>query len=306
MSARFLTSPTALLSCARRAWPATLALSASLLLAACGGGGSGGDSTASVAVPAEEALPPLVIDTTADKTATALATTSSADPRTLEMAYLRHAVGDGQQFFAHLEVPALDNLRALSDGSGGFLGFRNYQGQPVVNNGVRAEGTVDFPFREGQTVRYSWRFGITKDFQSDPANRWWLFGDLHDQPDASLGQTWADYQPHSPSIGLGYGRINGQDQLALIYGAPNPSTRGLVPFARGVWHRVALEITWSRGADGQVALYLDDATRPVLQASGPNMYNAYQHYLKVGSYRDPAIPGDSWVYVRDLKVERVR
>lgn len=33
------------------------------------------------------------------------------------------------------------------------------------------------------------------------------------------------------------------------------------------------------------------------------MYNAYQHYLKVGSYRNPAISGDVWIYVRDVKVQ---
>lgn len=283
----------------------SLALAAGALLTACGGGG-GDDAPSSAPQAADDsALQALVVNDPADKTALAVTATATSDPRSLELAYLRNAVPDALLPYAHLEVPALANLGAMSDSAGGFLGFRTYAGQAIVNGGVRAESSVDFPFREGDTVRYSWRFGITANFASDPANRWWLFGDLHDQPDPTLGQTWSDYQPHSPSIGLGYGRLDGKDQLALLYGAPNPTTRGLVPFSRGVWHRVALQITWSQGANGRVALFLDDATKPVLQASGPNMYNAYQHYLKLGSYRDPAIQGDAWVYVRDVKIERV-
>jgi hypothetical protein len=236
-----------------------------------------------------------------------VASTDPVGSRALEVSYLNSVVPSDLMGYSHLEVAAAADLQSMSDGSGPFLGLRTYQVQPLVNSGVRAEVSVDYPFVQGQTVRYSWRFGITPDFVSDsPNNRWWLFGDWHDQPDPSLGQTWATYVAHSPSVGLGYGQIDGQDYLSLLYGAPNPATvAGLIPFSRGVWHTLVAEITWSQGADGHIALYLDGSATPVQQASGANMYNNYQHYMKLGTYRDPDIVGDTWVYVRDVKIETV-
>ena len=50
---------------------------------------------------------------------------------------------------------------------------------------------------------------------------------------------------------------------------------------------------------------MDGSATPVIAAAGPNMYNDYQHYLKLGSYREPNIAGDTWVYVRDVKIQRL-
>lgn len=226
--------------------------------------------------------------------------------RALELSYLRAAVAPDLLDYAHLEVAAVSSLQGLTDGSGSFLGLRTYQGQPLVNNGVRAELSVDYPWTEGQTIRYSWRFGIAGDFKSDgPNNRWWLFGDWHDQPNPNRGETWNGFPAHSPSIGFGYGQINGQDYLALLYGTPNPTTVGLIPFSRAMWHTMVVDITWSRGASGRVTVYLDGSSKPVIQATGANMYNDYQHYLKLGTYREPNIAGDTWVYVRDVSIQRI-
>jgi hypothetical protein len=290
-----------------------LMLSGAVLTGCGGGGGSASSATtaqgvaadpsATEAVDASTELAALEVPAQGESTSSALAV---ADPRTVELSYLRNVVAADLLGYAHLEVPALDNLRGMSDGSGNFIGLRNYQGQPLTNGGVRAEVSVDYPFKEGQTIRYAWRFGITADFASDaPNNRWWLFGDWHDQPDPLKGETWDTYPHHSPSVGLGYGQINGQDNLALFYGAPNSQTIGLIPFKRGVWHQIVVDITWSRGSSGSVKVYLDGASKPVQQAKGANMYNDYQQYLKLGSYRDPAIGGDSWVYLRDVKISRI-
>ncbi len=285
-----------------------LALSLCTLICGCGGGDAAvtpdsvpADTTAT---PASD-LPPIVL-TSSDPRPVILGSASSSDPRTLEVAYLRSVVPSELMPYAHLEVVNAGSLQGFSDGAGSFLGLRTFYGQALVNNGVRAEVSVDYPFVAGQTIRYSWRFGITAAFTSDaPGNRWWMFGDWHDQPNPNLGETWVGYPARAPSIGLGYGQINGQDYLALSYGAPNPATVALIPFNRGVWHDVAAVITWSPGADGRVAIYLDGAAKPVHEARGPNMYNDYQHYLKLGSYREPNIAGDSWVYVRDVNILRL-
>ncbi len=226
--------------------------------------------------------------------------------RNQELNFLRQAVAPDLLDDAHLQVPALENLAIGSDASGPFLGFRTRHGQPLLHGGVRAELTVDNPHAEGDTLRYSWRFKIADDFVSDaPANRWWLFGDWHDQPDPRLNQTWDNFPARSPPIALGYGQINGQDNLSLVYGAPNPNTIGLIPFKRGVWNKVTVQIKWSRGASGSVAVYLNDSPTPVLQATGPNMHNSYRHFLKLGSYRHPDILGDAWVNIADIRIVKV-
>lgn len=301
----------------------TLALITCLSLAACGGGSGTPEAAALqtaaagvVSVPASAAerslkrlfVPPTAqarttTETLAGGTGGASATSSKS---AIESALLGSAMAANLLPFAELEIPGLEHIRAFSDDSGGFVGLRNFFGQPLKNNGVRAEISVDVPYVEGDTVRYSWRFGITDDFRSDaPDNRWWLFADWHDQPDLNLGQTWDGFAGRSPPVALGFGQIDGQDFLALVYGSPEPTTRALLPFRRGVWNRIGLEITWSRGAGGRVAVYMNDSTTPVQVMNGPNMHNAYQHYFKLGSYRNPNIKSDTWVYVRDLQIEKL-
>jgi len=227
--------------------------------------------------------------------------------RALELDYLRAAVKAPLLPYASIEIPALDNLRVGSDERGPHLGLRTYHRQPLKNGGVRAEISVDFPFREGDTVRYAWRMKLPADFSADaPANRWWLMAQWHDQPNRDRGETWEGYPGHSPSVALGYGQIDGQDKLSLLYGAPDPVPSGLIALRRGVWQTVAVEITWSRGESGRVRVFLDDAQTPVREARGRNMYNDFQQYMKLGQYRHPDIRGDATLLVADIDATLVR
>jgi hypothetical protein len=69
-------------------------------------------------------------------------------------------------------------------------------------------------------------------------------------------------------------------------------------------HKVTVRIVWSRGAKGRAELRLDDSPKAVVSASGPNMHNDFQHYLKVGMYRHREIRGDNWIYLRDIAVKK--
>jgi hypothetical protein len=222
--------------------------------------------------------------------------------RELEMSYLRAAVSEDLLPYASIEIPAIENITRTSDAQGPYLGLRTFRGQAKKNGGVRAEISIDYPYRDGDTVRYSWRMKLPGDFPSDAANRWWLVAQWHDQPDRTRGQTWDGYPGHSPPVALGYGRPDGQDQLAFVYGAPSPGTVGLMPIGRGEWVDVAVEITWSTGADGRARVYFNDASKPTREAHGRNMYNPFQHYMKLGMYRHPDIPGDAWIYIRDIRI----
>lgn len=230
---------------------------------------------------------------------------TSTQLRDLELSYLRAALPSDLLDYAHVEIPALDNIRIVTEGSSTYLGLRTYYGQPLKNGGVRAELSIDYPYKEGETITYSWRFLIPQDFVSDtPQNRWWLFADWHDQPDVTKGETWSGFPSHSPPIAIGYGVLNGADSLAFVYGAPSPATVGVVSVSRGVWHSVSCRIVWSRGSSGKAEVFIDGSLTPMMSGSGPNMYNAYQHYMKLGSYRNPDIKGDTWIYVRDVSIRR--
>jgi hypothetical protein len=224
--------------------------------------------------------------------------------RALELSYLRAAVAPAVLDYAQIEVPGIEHIRLAEVDCQPCLGLRVFHGQRLKNNGVRAELSIDFPYRVGDTVRYQWRFFVPTDFQGDaPAGTWWVFADWHDQPDRDHGETWDGFPSRSAPVILGYGRLDGRDLLGFTYGSPDPKPVATVPFTRGAWHRVTALIAWSRGADGRAEISLDGA--PAFSATGPNMHNAFQHYAKIGMYRHPDIAGDDWIYLAGVDIATV-
>lgn len=226
------------------------------------------------------------------------------DLRQLELSYLRSAVAANLLDYATIEIPAIENIRQDRDEAGPFLALRTYYRQPLKNGGVRAEISIDYPYRDGDRVRYAWRMKLPVDFTADGGgNRWWLMAQWHDQPNRNRGETWANYPGNSPPVGLGYGRTaEGQDLLSLFYGAPDSKPAGLIPIPRGIWVRLAVEIEWSTGSSGRVQVFVNGATVPVREARGRNMHNDFQHYMKVGGYRHPDIRGDASIQIADIEV----
>jgi hypothetical protein len=160
------------------------------------------------------------------------------------------------------------------------------------------------------TVEYDWDFRIPKDFISDaPQNRWWLFADWHVQPDASKGETWDNFPSYSSPILVGYGNIDGRDMLSLstgIHGSKEGIVpRGLIPFTRNVWHSVRLVVKWSEKSDGVTTIYFDGATTPTLTTTGPNMFNAVQHYMKIGMYHNPDIATTNTINIKNIRIKKI-
>lgn len=173
-----------------------------------------------------------------------------------------------------------------------------------VAGGVRTEVALDYPFVEGDTVRYGWDLRIPAGFRGDaPRNRWWSVAQWHDQPDRRIGETWATFPGRSPPLsvyleeradGIGIG-LRTNDAGARSWTRVPPDT----------WLRIAVTIHWSRSGAG--AAVLEVAGRPEFSVSvtGPNMYNSYQHYLKLGQYRHPDIATGNSIYIRNVNLTKI-
>ena len=233
------------------------------------------------------------------------ASRSPEELRQQELHYLSVVVPEELLEYSHLEIGAADAVK-IHDGSPPALQLTLAPEQARVNRGNRAELSVDFPCTAGETVRYAWQFMLPEDFALDaPRNRWWLIGQWHDQPNRTLGETWDGHSARSPTVAISIGENQAKETcLAFNYGTDKIKDVGPVPIKRGVWHNIAVVITWSQDDAGRGAVYLDDRETPVLEASGPNMHNDFQHYLKLGMYRHPEIRTRNSIFIRKITIEQ--
>lgn len=233
--------------------------------------------------------------------------TTEEGRRSLEEAYLAYAVDRSLFPYALIEIPALRNIATSTDSFGKYLALSLFPGQELKNGGVRSEVSIDYPYKEGDTVEYSWEFRIPKDFTSDaPKNRWWVFANWHDQPDKNKGETWDTYQAHSAPIIFGYGSKEGKDFVSLSTGLDGSEKgivpRGLIPITRDTWHSIRMVVTWSQTDTGRVIVYVDGSPSSSFDSKGPNMLNAYQHYMKIGQYRHPEIQAESTIHLKNISI----
>jgi hypothetical protein len=240
---------------------------------------------------------------------TVLCGCTKAGSREHELVYLRTVMPDSLLECAHLEIGSVKSVAITGEGQSKHLGLHLFPRQSKVHGGIRAEISVGYPFQQGETVRYSWRFMLPDGFISDaPRNRWWVIGQWHDQPNKKVGETWKNFGSFSPPVLLGLGELDGKLAISLSYGPTNqklkPRVVGPIFLERGKWHAITFVIRWSQGPDGKVLVFLDDHSKPVMIAEGPNMNNDYEHYLKLGMYRHPDIATDNWIYVDDLEISK--
>lgn len=225
------------------------------------------------------------------------------DARELELSYLRCVMQESLLEFAHVEVPAIENIAIQGADANKYLGLHLFPGQKKLNRGIRAEISVDYPHQSGDTVRYAWNFMVPKGFQSDaPQNRWWIIGQWHDQPNRDREESWDGFPSRSPPVLLGIGELDDRLAISMAYGPDQTQMRGPLFIVPGKWHSLAVEICWSLNADGRATLFLDDMTQPAAVIDGPNMHNDFQHYLKLGMYRHPEIASDNWIYIDNLTI----
>lgn len=207
--------------------------------------------------------------------------------------------------YSHLEVASQEAVRIHDEAGEQSIEVSRSPMHGRKNRGHRAGLSVDFPFTEGDTIRYEWQFMLPVEFASDaPHNRRWLVAQRHDQPDRDRGETRDGHPERSPSIALSIAEDSEANGLALAlnYGIATMRNYGPVSLERGVWHNVVALVTWSTEDSGRVAVYLDDTEKATLPAEGANMHHRFQHYLKLGMYRHPDIKTRNSTHIRRLSI----
>ncbi len=246
-------------------------------------------------------------NTSVDESERDVSNLTPEEGRALEEMYLRYAMHLSLLPYANIEVASINNIATGTDAFGNYVELHMFPDQPLVNNGKRSEISIDYPYKENDTVEYSWEFKIPADFVPDtPQNRWWVIADWHDQPDPTLGETWDTYETNSTPIIFGYGNIDGTDMLSLSTGSWRSENgvepRGIVPIKRDVWHKMRVVVLWSQQETGRVTVFLDGAKEPIFDVRGQNMVNGYQHYMKIGQYRHRDIQTKNSISVKNISI----
>jgi hypothetical protein len=157
--------------------------------------------------------------------------------------------------------------------------------QKKVFGGVRSELSINYPYKSGERVTYSFDMLIPNAFKADSVKkRWWIFAQWHDQPDPKLNQTWADFPGNSPPISLFVEERDATFGVGVHYLGKE---KYWFPVDKGEWNNYSFDIIWSTDDDGQLLFSLND--KDMIVFTGKNMLNNYQHYLKIGMYRHPKI-----------------
>lgn len=206
--------------------------------------------------------------------------------------------------YAGIEVPLGDSIALVTESDQSqSVELRLFPGQPLKNNGIRAEVVVDYPYVEFETVVTTWQMKFVGPFPYDEKNRWWVVGQWHDQPDPALGQTWADFPANSPPVLVGFGYTNGSRALGLSYGTTQRPV-GFVPIREDVWYGLSTTIRWARDGSGSITFRVSPGNA-VLTATGANMLNAYRHYFKTGMYRHRDIATENRVRIRNISMYKL-
>lgn len=236
------------------------------------------------------------------------------------------------------EVPSAEALTLTTERSrrGGRALQVRVQAGAQVNGGTRAELSFDAGDRAGVPVGYAWSLYFPTGWPAAPRVRhssgaplWQVVGQLHDQPDCRLGETWDDYAglgssppvsvqafvlwPDDPQVqaAIADGRtarvvgwspeVLGRLTLGLVMGVP-PELVALAPIDEGRWHDVALEVRGSTGDDGRVVWWVDG--QQVAAIDGRTMINEASHYFKVGLYRSPHLAAEQVHFVDEVLITR--
>ncbi|HCJ7316171.1 TPA: heparin lyase I family protein [Vibrio cholerae] len=181
----------------------------------------------------------------------------------------------------------------------GYIQFNIKEKQRKIFSGVRSELSINYPFKIGDRVSYSFDIMIPDDFISDNDNRWYILAQWHDQPNPNLGESWSNFPARSPIVYLYTEKLNGTFGIGVAYG----KNRFWFPSDYNKWYTLSFDFLWSDAEVGVLKFTLNNTTQTTFH--GKNMHNGYQHYLKIGMYRHPDIKVNNNVYFKELSIKHV-
>lgn len=201
--------------------------------------------------------------------------------------------------FLNLEIPNCKNVYIAED----YVGFVLNEQNDKLNNGIRSEISIDYPFVEGDAVEYRWSIMIpSKNPLGGEANQWWVITQWHDQPDPRLGETWATFKSQSPPVAI---YIESRDgQTGIGFQGLRGKKISWVPVPTDIWLDLRAVIRWSTANTGSVSFSVDGHPEFDYVAVGKNMLNSYQHYFKAGQYRAPTVNKYSVIYMKNVRFRK--
>lgn len=221
-----------------------------------------------------------------------------------EKQYLSYAINEQILPYARLDATP-NTVTTRTDTYGNSVWFFTHGGQTIKNGGRASEIAIDYPYKEGETLRYSWRMNLPTSFNPDAANRWWLVARWNAQPNPKMGEKPESFLALNPAILLSYKFVGGVDTFSLSYGVPNSITSDAFSVTRNEWVKIDMEITWSTSSKGKARLFINDSKLPVKEVSGHNMYGKYHNLFRLGTSRDPAISTEANIGFGDISIERI-
>ncbi len=152
--------------------------------------------------------------------------------------------------YAGVEVPSQENIAIRSDDAGPYLEFRLIPGQARKNNGIRAEVSVNYPFKLATWCATHGRC-VSGGFQGRRSPEPLVgLGQWHDQPDPTQAKRGMTFPPQS-AVSFNYVRLDGKDFLSLLVVSPKMTRIVSSDQARFLaFDDVVLK--WSQGSDGKL------------------------------------------------------
>lgn len=222
-----------------------------------------------------------------------------------EQSVLANAVTPETLPYARFDA-STDSIQIGKDAYGKHMSLQVGYGQKIKNSGVNSEIVIDYPYVEGDTVKYSWRMMIPVFMPSDPENRWWLTARWTPQANLKMGEKPETYNVLNPAIMITYKMPESRDTFALGYGVPDTILTDAFSVTRNEWVKVDLIVTWSTTSNGKATMYINNSKISATEVRGRNMYNKYYNLFRIGLFRSPKIQGVASILYGDISVEHVQ
>jgi len=173
----------------------------------------------------------------------------------------------------------------------------------VVNHGNRSEVAVYNCANLGETMYFGWDMAIPSSDPDDYA--WQIAAQWYQLPDFERGETFDFWGAHPPVTLV---LIPGNIQLKTSVGGEKLLTQ--MPYAKGVWHRLVVGITFLNNAEGLIEASLDGIAFPASPFKTTTLWNRAGAYFKCGLYRgspgQTQAPSNNSCYIDNLKISRIK